>query len=378
MEQSYPLQSQAAKEYVKFAQDLANQRDFESQRKQQLLLQQAQDRELAIQKGENDALTQIDKNLESLPESARNGRGVVFDTQNAKNWVKFQGELNRIDPAEKGAEQKISILKAKYNPDQLTKPYESTDEYKAALARKVKIEDDFKVVNVLRDQVGVVGKKLAQAKLLENQGGEENIKQARFVKDEASQYALQNVTQTLQGAVTANAEQLNEVLRKADALMSPFKQYQQGAKLGAVTAGVVDRIMKSKPGSPERESSVSSLVDSVKNAISSDPEAWYRSTRTAIEAYTKTENDAKKTVFDAVGPWHASKMGIRQMQFKDPLAEVENIPAAVPPMYGGVQSVSTGEMGAAPISSGSAGMTPSRQAMPTSTSPIKFRYVTSP
>lgn len=378
MEQSYPLQSQAAQEYVKFAQDLANQRDLESQRKQQMLLQQAQDRELAIQKSENDALTKIDKNIESLPEFARNGRGVVYDTQNAKNWIKFQGELGRIDPAEKGAEQRISILKAKYNPEQLAKPYESTDEYKAALARKVKIEDDFKVVNILRDQVGVVGKDLARAKLLENQGGEENIKQARFIRDQASQYALQNITQTLQGAITANAEQLNEVLRKADALMSPFKQYQQGAKFGAVTAGVIDRIMKSKPGSPERESSVSAFVDNVKQAISSDPEAWYKSTRTAIEAYTKTENDAKKTIVDTVGPWHASKMGLKQMQFKDPLAEVENIPAAVPPMYGGVQSVSTGEMGSTPVSSGSAGMAPSRQALPTSTSPIKFRYVTTP
>lgn len=350
------------------------------QQQQQAILMQQQ-RDLAIEEQKLLGMANIDKELEQLPEIARAGKGIQYEVARKKKMIEYEAKLAQIDPEQKGADVRVSMLKSTYNPEQLAKPFEDTDEYKAALARKVKIEDDFKVVNVLRDQLAVVGRDLARSKLLEAQGGEENTKEAAFIKDRASQYALQNITQTLQGAVTANAEQLNEVLRKADSLMSPFKQYQQGAKFGAVAAGVINRIMNSKPGSPERESSVSAFVENVKQAISSDPEAWYKNTKKAIDSYTQTQNDANKIVVDTVGDYHAAKMGVRKMEFKDPLAEAENMlstTAAVPQMYGGVQSVSTGEMGANAVSSGSAGMAPSRPALPTSTSPIKFRYVTSP
>ena len=350
------------------------------QQQQQAMLMQQQ-RDLAIEEQKMVGMASIDKELEQLPEIARTGKGIQYEAARKKKMIEYESELARIDPEQKGADVRFSMLKSKYNPEQLAKPFEDTEDHKAAEARKVKINDDVRVVNILNDQLKVVGNDLAQAKMLERQGGEENIQKAEFLKQKAKEFALQNVTATLQNATNANAEQLNEVLRRAGGLMSVFESFAQGQKLVGTAATFVQRMLNSKAGSPEREGAVSAFSDRVKAAINADPENWYKSARTAAQSYADTQNELlKRDIVDRIGDYHAAKMGVRKMEFKDPLAEAENMmpAAAVPPMYGGVQSVSTGEMGAAPISSGSAGMAPSRQVMPTSTSPIKFRYVTSP
>jgi hypothetical protein len=339
-----------------------------------------QQRDLAIEEQKMVGMASIDKELEQLPEKSRLGKGIQYEAARKKRLIEFESELAKIDPEQKGAEAKISILTKTYNPEQLAKPFEDTEDHKAAEARKVKIDDDFRVTSILRDQLKIVGNDLAQAKMLERQGGEENIKQAAFLKQKAREFALQNVTATLQNATNANAEQLNEVLRRAGSLMTPLEMAGQGQKFTAMVATMMQRALGTKEGSPERQGAISAIVDRVKSSIEADPEAWYRSARTAAQAYADTQNEfLKRDIVDRIGNYHAAKMGVRKMVYKDPLAEVENMmPATVPSMYGGVQSVSTGEMGSTPISSGSTGMTPARQALPTSTSPIKFRYVTSP
>lgn len=352
------------------------------QQQQQAILMQQQ-RDLAIEEQKLLGIAGIDKELEQLPEIARAGKGIQYEVARKKKMIEYEAQLARIDPEQKGADVRLSMLKSTYNPEQLAKPFEDTEDHKAAEARKVKIDDDFRVVNILNDQLKVVGNDLAQAKMLERQGGEENIQKAQFLKQKAKEFALQNVTATLQNATNANAEQLNEVLRRAGGLMSLFESFAQGQKLTGTAATFIQRMLNSKAGSPEREGAVSAFADRVKAAINADPENWYKSARTAAQSYADTQNELlKRDIVDRIGDYHAAKMGVRKMEFKDPLAEVENMlsasAAAVPQMYGGVQSVSTGEMGANAVSSGSAGMAPSRPALPTSTSPIKFRYVTSP
>jgi hypothetical protein len=350
------------------------------QQQQQAILMQQQ-RDLAIEEQKMIGMASIDKELEQLPEIARTGKGIQYEVARKKKMIEYESKLARIDPEQKGADVRLSMLKSTYNPEQLAKPFEDTEDHKAAEARKVKINDDFRVVNILNDQLKVVGNDLAQAKMLERQGGEENIQKAEFLKQKAKEFALQNVTATLQNATNANAEQLNEVLRRAEALMTPLEAFAQGQKITGTAATIIQRIRNAKEGSSEREGAISAFVDRVKSSLDADPERWYKSARTAAQSYADTQNELlKRDIVDRIGDYHAAKMGVRKMEFKDPLAEAENMmpAAAVPPMYGGVQSVSTGDIGAAPISSGSAGMAPSRQAMPTSTSPIKFRYVTSP
>jgi len=349
------------------------------QQQQQLMLMQQQ-RDLAIEEQKMLGMASIDKELEQLPENARTGKGIQYEAARRKKMIEYEAALARIDPEQKGADVRFSMLKSQYNPEQLAKPFEDTEDHKAAEARKVKIDDDFRVTSILRDQLKIVGNDLAQAKMLERQGGEENIKQAAFLKQKAREFALQNVTATLQNATNANAEQLNEVLRRAGSLMTPLEMSGQGQKLTATAATMMQRALSTKEGSPERQGAISAIVDRVKGSIEADPEAWYKSARTAAQAYADTQNEfLKRDIVDRIGDYHAAKMGVRKMEFKDPLAEVENMmPAATPSMYGGVQSVSTGEMGSTPISSGSAGMAPARPALPTSTSPIKFRYVTTP
>jgi hypothetical protein len=366
--------------YIRAALEAKQQSALQRQQQLDQLMLMQQQRDLAIEEQKMVGMASIDKELEQLPEKSRLGKGIQYEAARKKRLIEFESQLAKIDPEQKGAEAKISILTKTYNPEQLAKPFEDTEDHKAAEARKVKIDDDFRVTSILRDQLKIVGNDLAQARMLERQGGEENIKQAAFLKQKAREFALQNVTATLQNATNANAEQLNEVLRRAGSLMTPLEMAGQGQKFTAMVATMMQRALGTKEGSPERQGAISAIVDRVKGSIEADPEAWYRSARTAAQAYADTQNEfLKRDIVDRIGNYHAAKMGVRKMVYKDPLAEVENMmPATVPLMYGGVQSVSTGEMGSTPILSGSAGMAPARQALPTSTSPIKFRYVTSP
>jgi hypothetical protein len=327
--------------------------EAKQQTAQQLMLIQQQ-RDSAIEEQKMVGIASIDKELEQLPEKARTGKGIQYEASRRKRMIEYESELAKIDPAQSGADVKFSMLKSKYNPEQLAKSFEDTEDHKAAEARKIKIDDDFRVTSILRDQLKIVGNDLAQAKILEREGGEENIKQAAFLKQKAREFALQNVTATLQNATNANAEQLNEVLRRAGSLMTPLEMAGQGQKITATAATLIQRALNTKEGSPERQGAISAIVDRVKSAVEANPETWYRSARTAAQAYADTQNEfLKRDIVDRIGDYHAAKMGVRKMEFKDPLAEVENMTSTVSPsIYGGVQSVSTGGMGATPVSSG--------------------------
>jgi len=323
------------------------------------------------------ALSEIDAYANSLPEPIRMGAGVQWELNAERKRAQKQAEIAKLelDPSAKGVPESISMLGKKY-PESDLQPFESTDTYKQAYQMFSKISDDYRIADILNEQLGTLGNILIQSK----EAKDKNIEKALL--QDASQYAQASIAQTFANASQPNAMQLNEYLRAAPQLLTPQQTGILGGGWKAILGTTFDKFRTSEPNSEERTNAANTLA----KVFSADPENWYKIAQLGNkDLISKKSNDLKDKVVSKVGPWHADEMGARKPVVNDPLAEYMAKSQKAPQReYGaplnqsGALTITTGAGTSIPVQSGSmqAGTISSGTVMPTSRPRTKFTVLT--
>lgn len=368
-----PSQNILDNPYIKAALAQKQQQDAIAQQQQQAYLNKL----AQIDTTSASALSEIDAYANSLPEPIRMGAGVQWELNAERKRAQKQAKLSKLqlDPSAKGVAEMRGIINDEY-PDRELQPFESTDTYKQASQMFTRINDDYRIADLLNEQLGTLGNILIQSK----EAKDENTKNA--LRQDARQYAITSIAQNLANASQPNAQQLNEFLRAAPDLLTPEQVGILGGNWRAIFGSAVDKFRTSKPNSEERVDAASTLA----KVFSADPENWYKIAQLANKDFMSRKSmDLREKIVSKVGPWHADEMGARKPVVNDPLAEYMAKSQKAPQQeYGaplnqsGALTITTGAGTSIPVQSGSmqAGTVSSGTVMPTSRPRTKFTVLT--
>ena len=270
-----------------------------------------------IEKSKMAALSQIDADIANVPDAIKSGAGIQWDVAAQKKRIAKAAELARIEmnPAAKGTAEARGIINDKY-PEKDLQPFQSTDTYKQAERQFTNVINDYRIADILNEQLGTLGNILVQSR----EAKDENTKKA--LDQQARQYAIASIAQNFANASQPNAQQLNEFLRAAPDLLTPEQIGVLGGNYRAMFGSAVQKLRNSKPGSDEENESIKTVKDGFLKIFSSDPEAWYKVAQLGNKDIQSQKAKAlKERVVSKVGPWHADEMGAVNPIVLDPLVE---------------------------------------------------------
>ena len=268
---------------------------------------------LQLDKSKLDALSQVEYSLSALPEQVRGGAGIKWEADVARKRIERDSKFAKLalTSGEKGNDERLSMVKAQY-PDSDFQPFESTDTYKQASVVFNKITDDYRIADILNEQLGTLGNILIQSK----EAKDDNEKKALL--EDATQYTQASLAQTFANASQPNAMQLNEYLRAAPQILTPQQAGVLGGGWKAILGTAIDKLRTSKPNSEERINASETLA----KVFSADPENWYKIAQLGNKDFiSRKTKDLSERVVSKVGPHHAEVMGAIRPVVNDPLAD---------------------------------------------------------
>ena len=332
--------------YLKAALAQKQQQDVIAQQQQQAYYNKLAE----IDAGRANALSQIDVYAASLPDPIRAGAGVQWELNAEKKRAQKQAEIASLElnPDAKGVAERISMLGKKY-PDSDLQPFESTDTYKQASVVFNKITDDYRIADILNEQLGTLGNILVQSKQ-----AKDNNERDAFLQD-ATQYTQASLAQTFANASQPNAMQLNEYLRAAPQILTPQQAGVLGGGWKAILGTAIDKLRTSKPNSEERINASETLA----KVFSADPENWYRIAQLGNKDFiSRKTKDLSERIVSKVGPHHAEVMGAIKPVVNDPLADYMAKGAQAPKQGFGMVGQPIDRSGAATLSGGAGASIP--------------------
>jgi hypothetical protein len=337
---------------------------------QKQLAEQYKSRLADIDKQASNALLSVDEQVAGLDDFIKNGRGVQWELNAQKKRIERDAKFAKINlnPEAKGASEMISMLGKQY-PDSDLQPFESTDTYKQASVVFNKITDDYRIADILNEQLGTLGNILIQSK----EAKDDNEKKALL--ENATQYTQASLAQTFANASQPNAMQLNEYLRAAPQILTPQQAGVLGGGWKAILGTAIDKLRTSKPNSEERISASETLA----KVFSADPENWYKIAQLGNRDFiSRKTKDLSERIVSKVGPHHAEVMGAIKPVVNDPLSEYMTKAQQAPKQGFGMVAQPIDRSGAATLSGGAGTSIPvqsgSMQAAPVSSGTMTPAY----
>lgn len=344
--------------YIKAALAQKQQQDVALQQQQQ-----AYNNKLAeIEKSKTDALSQLDSEILALPENIRAGAGVQHDLNVERKRVERDAELAKIAlaPESKGAAELISLIGKKY-PESELKPFTETDTFKQTNEAFSKISEKFRVADILNKQLDTFGQDLVKAKEADA-AGQKDL--AAAYRESAKNYGVTQLTQNLANAVNPNAQQRDEFIRQASALIDPALVASQGGSLKQIVGSMWAKLTGASSTDADKLEARSSLLSMINDSISADPEKWYQTAQKANKDFMSEKTRLlQDQVINRVGVRHAVQMGARKPVANDPLANyMSKVQQPKQPSFGQADeskgfTVTTGAGTSIPVQSGTMGPT---------------------
>lgn len=311
--------------YIKAALAQKQQQDAAIQQQQQAYY----GRLAEIDRGKVDALSQLDSYASTLPEAVRAGAGVQWELNAEKKRLQRQAELARLElsPDAKGADTMRGIIKDKY-PDAELARYEDTKEYNQAYDRFTQISNKFNVADVLNQQLKTFGEDLVQAKEADAKGDKGT---ANFYRERARSYGIAQLSQNLANSVNPNAQQRDEFIRQAEALIDAPLVLSQGGNLRQLLGTTWAKFRNAETTDAEKAEMRASLSKMIGDSLSANPEKWYGTAQLANkDLQAQKERLYREQIVSKVGPHHAEVMGALKPVVYDPLADYMAKGAQVP------------------------------------------------
>lgn len=324
-----------------------------------------------IEKSKMTALSQIDADMANVPDAIKGGAGVQWDIAAQKKRIAKAADLAKIEmnPAAKGTAEARGIINDTY-PEKDLQPFQSTDTYKQAFQMFTRISDDYRVADILNEQLGTLGSILIQSK-----EAKDDKPLSDMYLQQAKQYAITSIAQNLANATNPNAQQLNEFLRQAPDLLTADQVAVLGGPPRAIFGSLIEKFRKSAPNSDERVA----VSEKIAKTLGADPENWYKIAQLANKDFmSKKSKDLREKIVSKVGPWHADEMGAVNPIVLDPLAEYMAKPRVGGQGFAQAESIPGKFNITTPVQSGSmqAGTVSSGTVMPTSRPRTKFTVLT--
>jgi hypothetical protein len=344
---------------------------------------------LQLDKSKADALSQVESSLSALPEQVRGGAGIKWESDVARRRIERDAEFAKIalTRGEKGNDELISMIKAKY-PEGELKPFEDTQDFQQANTAFRQIMSNYKVANVLNQQLKTAGEDLVQMKEAYDKG---DVGTGNAMKEQVRRYAITSLTQNLSNSVNPNAQQRDEFIRQAESLIDPALVAAQGGNFKQMLGTGISKALNFAAGSKEKDAAVSSIADTLGAAMGANPEEWYKTAQKANkDLQTRQEKELLDQVVNKVGIYHAEKkIGAYKPVIYDPLADYIAAKAQQKKELGfgmveqpidrsGAPTLSTGAGSTIPVQSGTmqSGTVSGSTMMPTSRPRTKFTVLT--
>lgn len=184
---------------------------------QQSILQNAA-QQIEVQRRREHAA--IDADVKNLPPEAFQYDAVKYDIDRAKALAERKAALNAAELSVYGmeptaAENRLKNLKDEINKqfEDKIKPFDTTPQYKAAMAEKAKISEKLLMQTKFAEQIDTLKRYMQSGKV-----------------DRATQYAKAEVAQTMNSLINSNAIQLSEMLIRYPGLLTADEKNQLAGK----------------------------------------------------------------------------------------------------------------------------------------------------
>jgi hypothetical protein len=184
---------------------------------QQSILQNAA-QQIEVQRRREHAA--IDAGIKTLPPEAFQYDAVKYDIDRAKALAERKAALNAAELSVYGmeptaAENRLKNLKDEINKqfEDKIKPFDTTPQYKAAMAEKAKISEKLLMQTKFAEQINAIKGYMQKGEI-----------------DRATQYAKAEVAQTMNSLINSNAIQLSEMLIRYPGLLTADEKDQLAGK----------------------------------------------------------------------------------------------------------------------------------------------------